>query len=486
MLKFKKWISGVAASLLLIASLTTSSVAKAEETKSIEDESIYDLLVDRILNGTLENDYNANAEDPSQFAGGDFKGLLEKRSLITKMGFTIASIGSVFTTETYDGSMVTSYSQIEPQFGTPEELTNLIDTFHDDHVKIMIDFPLSNVSENHEWAQDPEKADWIVDTANGKVRWDLNNEEVQQALINSVVEFITTYNVDGVRLTNLDTASTPFLNEMIEAIKSVNNDIYVISNEDSDANFDAKYFEETNDAFRNAYKNVDQNSAALLTNVTPFVEGKQAPAQLMIDSLLTDRFTLSAEAYPPTRVRLAIAATLLLPGVPVMQYGTEIIMNGEAGPNAHQLYNFRTDEDMVEFIGDVQTLRNQSETLRNGEFKLIKNENGFLVFERYSDEERWIIVINNTGKTTKVDISADEIGENKELRAMLDSDTIRVNDEGNFPIVLDREIVEIYQVTEEKGINVSYLIALGLVYLLFIGFIIALIKRGKRRRANQN
>ncbi|MDN4492275.1 alpha-amylase family glycosyl hydrolase [Ureibacillus aquaedulcis] len=485
MLKLTKWISATVASALVAASFSVTTPASAQETKTIADETIYDLLVDRYFNATAENDYNADPKDNTQFAGGDFRGLIDKFSLIQDLGYSIVSIGSIFKTEKYDGSMATSYHDLEPHFGTAEELETVIDTYSQSNVKVMVDFPLSNVSENHEWAQDPAKAEWIAGSSDGKVQWDLQNEEVQQALLDAVVDFVSTYKFGGVRLTNLGNADTEFLNELISAIKEVNENLYVISNEQSDANFDANYFSETTEAFRNVYKNVDQDSSNLLAHIEPYAKGDQAPTQLMLDNLLTDRFTLTNEAFPPTRTRLGIVATLLLPGVPVTQYGTELIMNGEAGPKAHQLYNFKTDEEMIDFIGDIQTLRSQSETLRNGEYKLLKNENGFLAFERFSDQERWIVVINNTGKTTRFDISEEEIGAGKELLAMLDSDTIRVNNEGNYPIILDREIVEIFQVKDEKGINKGYLAALAVVYVLFIGFIIAIIKRGKRKRTKE-
>ncbi|MFC7685658.1 alpha-amylase family glycosyl hydrolase [Ureibacillus sp. GCM10028918] len=484
-MKLTKWISATVASALVAASFSLTTVVNAQETRTIADETIYDLLVDRYFNATAENDYNADPKDNTQFAGGDFRGLIDKFSLITDLGYSIVSIGSIFKTEKYDGSMVTSYDEIEPHFGTAKELEAVIDTYSQSNVKVMIDFPLTNVSENHEWAQDPAKAEWLASSSEGKVQWDLQNEEVQQALLDAVVEFASAYKFGGVRLTNLDNADTEFLNEIIAAIKAVNENLYVITNEESDANFDANYSSETTEAFRNVYKNVDQDSSNLLTNIEAYAKGEQTPTQLMLDNLLTDRFTLTNEAYPPTRTRLGIVATLLLPGVPVTQYGTELVMNGEAGPEAHQLYNFKTDEEMTDFIGDVQTLRSQSETLRNGEFKLLKNEDGYLAFERFSEEERWIVVINNTGKTTRIDISEEEIGTGKELLALLDSDTIRVNKDGNYPIILDREIVEIFQVKDEKGINKGYLAALAVVYILFISFVIAIIKRGKRLRTEQ-
>ena len=483
MLKIRRWINAIVSSVLLIALLTDTKLVHAEET-TITEESIYDLLVDRYFNGSIENDFNANPNDITQFAGGDFKGLEDKLSLITDMKFSIASIGSVFATEKYDGSLVTSYEKIEPHFGTATEFTQLIHTFTKNNVKVMVDFPLSKVSVNHEWAKDTTKSQWILSNNNVEIQWDLENKEVQDALLDAIMKFVSSYDVGGIRLTNIENADSSFLNHLISKIKEENQNIYVISNQESDANFDAFYSKEMNKELRNAFQGVDKDTSNLLNQVELYLQGKQAPVQLMIDSILTDRFTFSTESYPPTRVKLAIASSLLFPGVPVIQYGTEIVMNGQAGAKAHQLYNFKTDSEIVEFIDTIQTLKKQSETLTNGEFNLIKNENGFLVFERFTESERWIIAINNMSKTARVDLSEEDIGYDKELRGMLNNDIIRRNEDGIYPVILNREVVEIFQVTEKKGINVSYIVALGLVYLLFIGFIIAIIKRGKKRRVD--
>lgn len=486
-MKLKKWFRATVTSLF-IASFTLTSVVNAEETKDIADESIYDLLVDRYFNGTNENDFDTNPKDPAKFAGGDFKGIIERISRIQEMGFTIVSLGPIFSTETYDGSMVTSYNEIERHFGTEEEFQQLIDTLNKKGMSVMIDFPLTNVSQNHVWAKDQTKQSWIIGTNEGKVRWDLKNKEVQAALKEQIVQFVTKYKVGGVRLTNLDIADTKFLNEIIDAIKKVDKSIYVISNENSDANFDASFYEDTDDIFRNVYKNVDLDSSNLLKYVEPFVANNSKPALLMLDTIWSDRFTLDADKedmYIPTRMKMGLASTLLLPGVPVIQYGTEIAVNGEAGPSAHQIYNFKTDDELVKYIGDIQILRNKSEALREGEFKLIKNEDGVLAFKRSNEKETWVVFINNSSKTVRIDVSEEDIGQGKELRSFLDDDLniVRANKNGDYPLVLDREVVEIYKVYDESGINYSFIIALTLVYILFIVFVVMLLKRAKRNKA---
>lgn len=485
--KFKKWISATAASLLLATSLFGATpVAHADEvqTRTIAQESIYDLLVDRFFNGSGTNDFDTNTQDPSKFAGGDFTGLQDKLKFIGEMGYTIVSIGSIFSTDVYDGSMPTSYTTIEEHFGTAEEFQSVIEAYKANNMSIMVDFPLNNVSPNHEWAKDAAKQDWIASTNNGQVQWDLTNKDVQTAMIEAATEFASTYNIGGIRLTNIADADTAFINALIDALKGTKNSLYVIANEESDANFDANFSPVTADIYRNIFKNVDMDSSKLME---PFSSDK--PTQIMIDSLQTHRFTFdsaSENMFPPTRLKMALGALFMLPGIPVVQYGSEIAMNGEAKPDTHQFYNFKTDEELIDYVKNVQSLRNKSAALRNGEFEVITNENGLLVFTRTSDEEQWVIMINNTGKTQRVDFTPAQLGEGKMLNGILHQEKVRINDKDVYPVILDREMVEIYQVKEDKGLNIPYMVALGLVWLIFIGFVVVIIKRGKKRRQEQD
>ncbi|MFJ7735930.1 alpha-amylase family glycosyl hydrolase [Lysinibacillus sp. NPDC097287] len=486
-MKFKKWVSGTAAALLIATSLFgVAPLAQADEIqkRTIAEESIYDLLVDRFFNGSGENDYDTNTKDPSEFAGGDFRGLQDKLAFIEKMGFSIVSIGTIFDTEKYDGSMPTSYTTLEEHFGTAEEFESVIKAYKAKNMAIMIDFPLSNVSPNHEWAKDSAKQSWIASTNNGQVQWDLANEDVQAALIEAATEFVSTYDIGGIRLTNLADADTEFVNAMIEAVKDTKESLYVIANEESDANFDAAFSTATADVYRNIFKTVDMDSTKLMDPVA----GDQ-PTQIMIDTLDTHRFTFDSaneNMFPPTRLKMAMGALFMLPGVPVVQYGTEIAMNGEKAPDTHQFYNFKTDEELIDYIKNVQTLRNQSATLRNGDFEVITNENGLLVFTRTSDEEKWVIMVNNTSETQRVNLTPEQLGDDKALNGLLNEEKVRLNEKNVYPVILDREMVEIYQVKDDEGLNIPYMVALGLVYVLFIGFVVVIIKRGKKRRQEQD
>ncbi|TQR20240.1 alpha-amylase family glycosyl hydrolase [Psychrobacillus vulpis] len=478
-MNFKKWL--VTSLLISGLWLTTTQNTNAEAEASIHNESIYDLYVDRYFNKVIANDYDVNAKDPSAFAGGDFLGIIEKMDHIKEMGFTIISIGPVFATETYDGKRILDFNELEKRFGTPEEFQELIKVVHKNGMKIMVEFPMNNFSENHVWNSDHTKKNWIVQNENGVIQVDLENAEVQKALKETIIDFAKKYDIDGVKFSELDGAPTTFVNDIINGLKEIRDPMYAIALEESEANFDTNYSDSLLVNFRDAFKNTDLPTEGIAqTNENDL---------LMIDHLLTERFTYYSaleNMFPPTRIKTALGAILTMPGVPYMSYGTEIAMNGQSALESHQVMNFRVDEDIMEYLKDINSIRNKSETLRTGKTELLKNENGYLVFKRYSDEETFIVVINNTSATQRIDLSSEIVGENVELRGLFEQDLVRPTDDGNYRLVLDRELVELYQVTELKGLNKSYIAAMAIAYLLFIVFLVIVWKKGKQRRLKEN
>ncbi|ARK26324.1 alpha-amlyase [Sporosarcina sp. P37] len=440
---------GLLAACMLALSIATPAFADTGRTFS--DESIYDLLVDRFNNGLGENDFEADAKDPSAFNGGDFAGISNRLQHLLDMHFTMISVGPVFKTASYDGNDVLDYNEIEPHFGTAEQFTALIDEMHDNDLKVMADFPFTG---------------------------DVTDAAVQNELKEYAVQFVTDYELDGLRLTKLGQADTDFLNGVINAVKEAREGLYVITNEASDASFDSTPAEKESAAMQESFVQVDPDSSSL-DQIGKDSEGKL----LQFDDLTGPRFTykmVELRQFPPTRWKVATAAQFMLPGVPLVPYATEIAVNGKEAPESHPFFNFKTDMELKEWIGDLNTLRNDSDTLRNGDFKFLHNQDGFVVFERTSDEEKWIIALNNTSEVQSIEIDPEKIGENKKLRGVLGQDLIKETKDNKYHIVLDRELAEIYIIEDDKGFNTPYLIASIMVVVLFLLFLYMVIRKGKQ------
>lgn len=479
-MKWNRWFGFVASAVLLLSVLNPLN-GFAEEKRMLQDESIYDLLVDRFNNGNFENDIDVNTKEPNMFSGGDFAGLIDKIDYISEMGFTMISIGPVFSTATYDGREVLDYEKIEPHFGTEEELAEMIEAFGEKEIGVMADFPLNGVSKQHVWAKDGRLP--TTQASSHTVDWDQDDQDVRAMLKEAILAFVTAYDWDGIRLTQLGDFDTDYLNELIGAIKEEKPHLYVLTTDDSTAQFDSMPNIEKGKALQQTYVEFDPDSSGL-----SLFSDKVETDLIQFDDLTSQRFTdqmVEKRMFPPARWQLALTALFTLPGVPVMTYETEIAVSGKEAPEIHPIVNFKTDTELYDFITDLNYLRNESEALRNGDFEMMHNENGFTVFKRSSDEETWIIALNNTSEIANLPIPKEVIGDNKRLRGVLTGDSIPKTKDENYNVVLEREVGDIFIVEDDRGFNTPYLIASILVYVLFLGFLYVVWRKG-RQKAKEN
>ena len=477
-----RWFGMIISTVLLLSMINPIGVFAAND-RTLEDESIYDLLVDRFNNGNLNNDEKSGGNDPSSFHGGDFAGISTGIDFVKEMNFTMISIGSVFTSALYDGTEVLNYEELDPHFGTEEEFVQMLEDVHEQDIGVIADFPLNGVSEEHVWVK--EDAVPTVSANEGIVNFDYTDAIVVEKMKETILSFIQSYELDGIRLTKISELNESDLNELIEAIKEENPKMYVFSNEPSTANFDSVPNLEKMEALRQSYVQFDPD-----TSLLELFMDKNETDLIQFDELIGPRFTydmVELRMFPPTRWNIAATALFTLPGLPIMPYGTEIAVNGKEAPESHPNSNFHTDMELHDHIGDLNFLRNKSEALRTGDFEMLHNKDGFTVYKRSSDEETWIVAINNTSVTSNLELSSDIVGDNKRLRGVLDQDMIKQSKDGAYRLVLNREVAEVYIAEEDKGFNTAYLIASILIYVVFLTFLFMVWRKGKRTaKENKN
>ena len=146
--------------------LSCKNEAKKESTSKIEEPeqpfiwdgaNIYFLLTDRFNNGDTSNDVNFNRTNETGvlrgFEGGDIKGVTQK---IREGYFTDLGINAIWMTpiveqihgstdegtgETYayHGYWAKDWTKIDPNFGTSDDLLELVEVAHENGIRILLD-----------------------------------------------------------------------------------------------------------------------------------------------------------------------------------------------------------------------------------------------------------------------------------------------------------------------------------------------------------
>lgn len=463
------------AMLTLVFVLTFGSFPIHALAMSPEEQSIYDLNVDRFNNGTRENDQDVNLNDPSAYYGGDFVGVKERLNHIKEMKFTTVILGNVWKSSNFLGENTTSYIEVNEHYGTQEELISLVAKMQDEKLLAVADFPIDQLGDNHPIRKAHETA------ADGQ--WTIVDEALVSTMAKEIVASIDKYGWDGIRLTNTQNWDAASLESLIDLIKKEADKLIVMTLEQTEANnVDIFHNESLMQTFHDTF--IQFNSGVTLYEQMQNIDRR---TQLQVDRIDQLRMTyemVELRMFPPTRWKTALTALFMLPGVPTVTYGSEIAMNGETVEEGLQMMNFKTEMELKDYIGNLNTLRQESETIRNGEFELLHNEDDFTVFARYSEDEHWIVVINNSDDTKKFSIPKERFGEDKvKLRGVLNQDLIRLTKDDQYNIIQDRERVEVYYVEEDKGYNIPYLIASIMVYAAFILFLYVVLKNSRKKRA---
>lgn len=142
--------------------------------------------------------------------------------------------------------------------------------------------------------------------------------------------------------------------------------------------------------------------------------------------------------------------------------------------------NFRTEKELIDLLKKLKELRNQYPSLTYGDFDVLYDDQHAAIYKRVYNDETMIVAINNGSKTLHVEIDEDKIAKGQELKGVLNGDLIREADH-KYSFFIDREQSEIYLLKEKSGINISFLIAIIAVNVIFITFMYIVWKRGKKK-----
>ncbi|MFU8876389.1 pullulanase-type alpha-1,6-glucosidase [Micromonospora sp. SL4-19] len=143
-------------------------------SNSARAEQFYFVLPDRFANGDKRNDTGGltgdrlttglDPKDKGFYHGGDLKGLIDKLDYIQGLGTTAIWMAPVFKNRPvqgsgadvsagYHGYWITDFTQVDPHFGTNEELKKLVDLAHRRGIKVYLDIIVNHTADVIRYAE---------------------------------------------------------------------------------------------------------------------------------------------------------------------------------------------------------------------------------------------------------------------------------------------------------------------------------------------
>ena len=243
----------IAGSALLAgwSSDATAASVPASRDRPVEDEIIYFLLPDRFENGDptndrggLDGDRLATGFDPTHkgfFHGGDLEGLVRRLDYIEALGATAIWLGPIYknkpvqgppgdVTAGYHGYWITDFTQVDPHYGTNEDMRAFVDAAHRRGMKVYLDIITNHTADvirlrechdpDYAGADKPAEGCPYRDKANYpySTRGDLAGARINDGFLGDQPPFQTAGNFE--KLVRDDYAYTPYIPTGEENVKT--------------------------------------------------------------------------------------------------------------------------------------------------------------------------------------------------------------------------------------------------------------------------
>ncbi len=230
-----------------------------------DDALIYMIMTDRFVNGNMSNDgATTGAAQGADWQGGDFSGVTSmiNSGYFAELGvnalwltpFNTAANGTgkaadgVHDVASFHGYWPVEAREVDPRLGTPEELEAMIDAAHDAGIRVMMDFVVNHVHEQHTYFQEnPEwfntgcicgqpNCDWTehrLDCQFTSYMPDVNwkNRNASEQFIADALWWIETFDLDGARIDAVkhveNLAVSNLVSQINQRFETVGTDIYL-------------------------------------------------------------------------------------------------------------------------------------------------------------------------------------------------------------------------------------------------------------------
>lgn len=370
---------------------------------------------------------------------GDIRGIIDHLDYIRDLGIDVIYMTPVFKSDSSHKYDTIDYYQIDPSFGTAEDLRELVQKAHHYGMKVVLDavfnhtgrdfFAFKDILENKEKSK---YLDWYfidkfpLDNESGQApnfkcfgyyggmpKLNLKNPEVEKYVTDVACYWLKECDIDGWRMDVGDEISHYFWKHFRRAVKAVKKDALIIG---EIWHYAGDFLEGDEwDTVMNYpfYLNLIDLLADEKIGVSRFIQNlgymkgrlnkKCYPLMWnLIDSHDTARFLHLCNNKQ--KQHLAAAFQLLMPGMPMIYYGDELAMPGANDPDCRRgMYwdeEYR-DNEMLEWYKRLIQVRRTHACIVEGELAetITRDEDGTIVLIRKNTEETIALIFNCSNDT---------------------------------------------------------------------------------------
>ena len=409
---------------------------------------VYQIFPDRFAGGEEKNKklwYEAPVKNWRAMYGGNLKGIIGKLEYIKELGVDIIYMTPVFLSDSNHKYNTTDYYQIDPGFGTKEDLKELVDKAHAMGMYVVLDgvfnhtgtdfFAFKDLKEKEE---NSKYKDWYYPKSfplkchfgqkpnylsfgyfGGMPKLNTANPEVRQYICDVVTYWMKECNIDGWRLDVGDEISHGFWKYFRQKVKEVKKDALIVGE---------------NWFYAPAYLQGDEWDSIMNYHfrdaILGFIASKTITATEFANRLGFMRGTIHSETYEVlwnlidchdtprfmhmvknSKKKQLLAATIqmLSKGCPMLYYGDEVGMTGGNDPDCRRGMLWKEelqDKEILSYYKKVLALRKSEPCIVDGQLSIIatEDENGLVIEERVIKQlnRKIVIIYHNESKTVEV------------------------------------------------------------------------------------
>lgn len=350
---------------------------------------------------------------------------------LTKLGIVAVYFCPIFESSTH-GYDTKDYKTIDTRLGTNEDFRTLCENFHKSGIKVVLDgvfnhvgrefFAFLDVLENK---QSSRYKDWFYINFDGNSPYNdgfwyegweghfelavlnLDNPDVKKYLLDCVKYWIEYFDIDGIRLDVAYMLNRTFMSELSAFVKALKPDFFTVG-EMIHGNYNDIMGENMLHSVTNyeCYKGL----YSAFNSMNMFEIGHSLLRQFGKEDWCLYRgkklFSF-ADNHDVTRIYSILAnknhiiplygMLMAMPGIPCIYYGSEWGIEGEKQNGDNDLRPCVKEpvwNNITDFVSKAINAHTNSDALTNGSFNILAMTNRQIVFERVTDTERVIVLIN--------------------------------------------------------------------------------------------